>query len=145
MLSPAIDTLIVCTLTAFAILATGVWQTTEASGVTLTAMAFQSAMPGFGKYVLLMCAFFFAITSVFSYSYYGSKSLSFLLGVKSSKWYNYFYLITIVLGSIASMNDIINIIDIAYALMAIPTMVSGFILAPKVMEEAGKYFKSLKD
>ena len=107
-------------------------------------MAFQSAMPGFGNYVLLMCAFFFAITSVFSYSYYGSKSLSFLLGVKSSKWYNYFYLITIVLGSIASMNDIINIIDIAYALMAIPTMVSGFVLAPKVMAEAGRYFKSLK-
>jgi alanine or glycine:cation symporter, AGCS family len=144
MLSPAIDTLLVCTLTALAILATGVWQTSEASGVTLTAMAFQSAMPGFGKYILLMCAFFFAITSVFSYSYYGSKSLSFLLGVKASKWYNYFYLITIVLGAIASMQDIINIIDIAYALMAIPTMLSGFALAPRVMKEARRYFAGLK-
>lgn len=144
MLSPAIDTLIVCTLTALAILATGVWQTTDANGVTLTSMAFQSALPGFGKYILLTCAFFFAITSVFSYSYYGSKSLSFLLGVKASKWYNYFYLITIVLGAIASMQDIMNIIDIAYALMAIPTMVSGFILAPKVLKEAKRYFADLK-
>jgi AGCS family alanine or glycine:cation symporter len=144
MLSPAIDTLIVCTLTALAILATGVWQTTDANGVTLTSMAFQSALPGFGKYILLTCAFFFAITSVFSYSYYGSKSLSFLFGVKASKWYNYFYLITVVLGAIASMQDIMNIIDIAYALMAIPTMVSGFILAPKVMKEAKRYFADLK-
>lgn len=144
MLSPAIDTLIVCTLTALAILATGVWQTTDANGVTLTSMAFQSALPGFGKYILLTCAFFFAVTSVFSYSYYGSKSLSFLLGVKASKWYNYFYLITIVLGAIASMQDIMNIIDIAYALMAIPTMVSGFILAPKVLKEAKRYFADLK-
>jgi AGCS family alanine or glycine:cation symporter len=144
MLSPAIDTLVVCTLTALAILATGVWQTSDATGVSLTAMAFQTAMPGFGKYVLLVCAFFFAITSVFSYSYYGSKSLSFMLGVKASKWYNYFYLITIVLGAVASMQDIINIIDVAYALMAIPTMLSGFALAPKVMKEAKRYFASLK-
>ncbi len=144
MLSPAIDTLLVCTLTALAILATGVWQTSGASGVTLTAMAFQSAMPGYGKYILLVCAFFFAITSVFSYSYYGSKCLSYLLGVRASKWYNYFYLITIVLGAIASMQDIINIIDIAYALMAIPTMLSGFALAPKVMTEARRYFAGLK-
>ncbi len=144
MLSPAIDTLIVCTLTALAILATDVWQTTGTSGVTLTSMAFQTALPGFGKYILLLCAFFFAVTSVFSYSYYGSKSLSFLFGVKASKWYNYFYLITIVLGAIASMQDIMNIIDIAYALMAIPTMLSGFALAPKVMTEAKRYFAALK-
>lgn len=144
MLSPAIDTLIVCTLTALAILATDVWQTTGASGVTLTSTAFQTAIPGFGKYILLLCAFFFAVTSVFSYSYYGSKSLSFLFGVKASKWYNYFYLITIVLGAIASMQDIMNIIDIAYALMAIPTMLSGFVLAPKVMTEAKRYFAALK-
>lgn len=144
MLSPAIDTLIVCTLTALAILATDVWQTTGASGVTLTSTAFQTAIPGFGKYILLLCAFFFAVTSVFSYSYYGSKSLSFLFGVKASKWYNYFYLVTIVLGAIASMQDIMNIIDIAYALMAIPTMLSGFVLAPKVMTEAKRYFAALK-
>jgi AGCS family alanine or glycine:cation symporter len=145
MLSPAIDTLLVCTLTALAILATGVWQTSETSGVTLTAAAFNTAMPGFGQYVLLLCAFFFAITSVFSYSYYGSKSLSFLLGVKASKWYNYFYLLTIVLGAVASMHDIMNIIDIAYALMAIPTMVSGFMLAPKVIKESRRYFSALKE
>lgn len=144
MLSPAIDTLVVCTLTALAILTTGVWQTSEANGVTLTATAFQNSLPGFGKYLLLICAFFFAITSLFSYSYYGSKSLSFLIGVKASKWYNYFYLLTIILGAILSMQDVMNIIDVAYALMAFPTMISGFILAPKVMKEAKAYFSKLK-
>ena len=42
------------------------------------------------------------------------------------------------------MQDIMNIIDIAYALMAIPTMISGFVLAPKVMKEAKSYFGRLK-
>ncbi len=144
MLSPAIDTLLVCSLTALAILVTGVWQSSDSNGVTLTAAAFNSSMPGIGKYLLLICAFFFAITSLFSYSYYGSKALSFLIGVKASKWYNYFYLLTIIFGAVVSMDLVINIIDVAYALMAIPTMLSGFILAPKVMKEAKSYFSRMK-
>jgi alanine or glycine:cation symporter, AGCS family len=143
MMSPLIDTLIVCTLTALAILVTDVWKTSGASGVTLTATAFEMSLGVTGKVLLLISAFFFAITSLFSYSYYGSKGMSFLFGAKAGKYYDYFYLITIVLGAIANMADVINIIDIAYALMAIPTMLSGFALAPKVMAEAKKYFGKL--
>ena len=144
MISPAIDTLLVCTLTALAILVTGVWQTSEANGVSLTSMAFQNALPGIGKYLLLLCAFFFAITSLFSYSYYGSKALSFLIGVKAGKYYDYFYLATIIVGAVASMTDVMNVIDIAYALMAVPTMISGLLLAPKVLKEARSYFERMK-
>ena len=144
MLSPAIDTLIVCSLTALAILVTGVWQTSEANGVTLTSIAFESSLPGIGNYLLLICAFFFAITSLFSYNYYGSKALSYLAGVKASRAYDYVYLLTIIGGAVASLTDVIYIIDIAFALMAIPTMVSGFVLAPKVMKEARIYFEKLK-
>ncbi len=144
MLSPAIDTLLVCTLTALAILVTGVWQTSGASGVTLTATAFESSLGVTGKILLLVCAFFFAITSLFSYSYYGNKAMSFLAGVKAGKYYDYFYLLTIVLGAILSMQDVMNIIDVAYALMALPTMLSGFALAPKVLKEARSYFSRMK-
>lgn len=144
MLSPAIDTLVVCTLTALAILVTGVWQTSEANGVTLTVSAFESSLGNIGKILLLICAFFFAITSLFSYSYYGNKAISFMLGVGAGRWYDYFYLGTIVMGAILSLQDVINIIDIAYALMALPTMLSGIILAPKVMAEAKRYFERLK-
>ena len=144
MLSPAIDTLLVCTLTALAILVTGVWQTSGANGVSLTAIAFENSLGDTGKYLLLLCAFFFAITSLFSYSYYGSKALAFLVGVKASKYYDYFYLSTIIIGAVASMTDVINVIDIAYALMAIPTMLSGFMLAPKVLAEARSYFSRMK-
>lgn len=144
MISPAIDTLLVCTLTALAILVTGVWQTSGANGVTLTATAFESSLGNTGRILLLICAFFFAITSLFSYSYYGNKAMSFLAGVRAGKYYDYFYLTTIVLGAILSMQDVMNIIDVAYALMAFPTMISGFILAPKVMAEARSYFTRMK-
>jgi AGCS family alanine or glycine:cation symporter len=144
MISPAIDTLLVCTLTALAILVTGVWQTSGANGVTLTATAFESSLGSAGKYLLLLCAFFFAITSLFSYSYYGNKAMSFLAGVKAGKYYDYFYLSTIIFGAILSMQDVMNIIDVAYALMAFPTMISGFILAPKVLKESISYFTRMK-
>ena len=143
MLSPAIDTLLVCTLTALAILVTGIWKTSDLSGVSLTTAAFEESLGTGGKYLLLISAFFFAITSLFSYSYYGNKSISFIVGVKSGKWYDYFYLSTIVIGSVVSMQVVTNIIDIAYALMAVPTMLSGFILAPKVMQAAKEYFQRM--
>jgi AGCS family alanine or glycine:cation symporter len=145
MMSPAIDTLLVCTLTGLAILLTGVWQTTEANGVTLTTHAFESSFGIAGKYILSVSAFFFAVTSLFSYSYYGNKTISFMAGVKAGRWYDYVYLLTIVLGAILSMQDVINIIDVAYALMAVPTMVSGFLLAPNVMKEAKAYFGRLDE
>jgi alanine or glycine:cation symporter, AGCS family len=144
MLSPAIDTLIVCSLTALAILVTDVWQTSGASGVTLTVTAFENSLGETGKILLLISAFFFAITSLFSYSYYGNKAISFMFGVSAGKWYDYFYLLTIVLGAIVSMNDVMNLIDIAYALMAVPTMISGFLLAKTVMTEANSYFARMK-
>lgn len=144
MLGPAIDTLIVCTLTALAILVTGVWESTDADGVSLTATAFAKAIPSAGKYILLVCIAVFSISSLFSYSYYGSKSLSFLAGAKNKKYYNIFYIGSIMLGATTSLSMMINLIDGVFALMAIPTMVATLYMAPRVMKEAKKYFSSFK-
>lgn len=145
MLGPAIDTLIVCTLTALAILVTGVWQTTEANGVSLTANAFGAAMPTFGRYLLLLCIVIFSVSSLFSYAYYGGKCLSFLIGDKHKHYYNYFYILSIILGATTSLALMINLIDGVFALMAIPTMTATLILAPKVLKEAKAYFKRMKE
>jgi AGCS family alanine or glycine:cation symporter len=143
MLSPVIDTIISCSLTALAILVTGVWKNEGVSGITLTSMAYKAAIPYGGDYLLLLCTFIFAISALFSYSYYGRKALSFLIGVDRSKWYDYLYLAAIMLGALASMNFVLDLIDIAFALMAIPTMLSAFALAPQVMVEAKKYFSKI--
>ncbi len=145
MLGPAIDTLVVCTLTALAILVTGVWETTSDNGVSLTASAFAEAMPGFGKYLLLICIAVFSISSLFSYSYYGSKCMSFLIGADKQHYYNYFYIISIILGATTSLSAMINLIDGVFALMAIPTMTATIILAPKVVKEFAAYRQRLKE
>jgi AGCS family alanine or glycine:cation symporter len=145
MLGPAIDTLIVCTLTALAILVTGVWQSTDANGVSLTASAFGDAMPGIGKYLLLICIAIFSVSSLFTYSYYGTKCMSFLLGADKKHYYNYFYILSIIVGATTSLSMMINLIDGVFALMAIPTMTATIILAPKVVKEFKAYSKRLKE
>lgn len=145
MLGPAIDTLIICTLTALAILVTGVWQSSDANGVSLTASAFDESLPTFGRYGLMVCIAVFSISSLFSYSYYGAKCMSFLFGSKHKGVYNYIYIASILVGATTSLSMMINLIDTFFALMAIPTMTATLILAPEVIKEAKIYFKKLKE
>ena len=49
------------------------------------------------------------------------------------------------IGATASLDTMINLIDSAFALMAIPTMLATIILAPKVMKEAKVYIEKLKN
>lgn len=144
MLGPAIDTLIVCTLTALAILVTGVWETTSDNGVSLTASAFNNAMPGIGNYLLMICVVIFSVSSLFSYSYYGSKCMSFLIGADKKHYYNYIYIISIILAVLTPFSMMLNLIDGVFALMAIPTMTATIILAPRVTKEIKAYFKRVK-
>ena len=143
MLGPAIDTLLICTLTALAILVTGVWETTAANGVTLTTNAFNNSFGNWGNYMLLLCIAVFSISSLFSYAYYGTKCMSFLVGHQHKHWYNYIYIASIIIGATTSLNAMLNLIDTAFALMAIPTMTATLLLSPKVIKAAKKYFREL--
>ncbi len=145
MLGPFIDTVVVCTLTALVIMVTGVWQTTESDGVRLTLAAFDQALPSYGRYLLMAAVLVFALSTMFTYSYYGHKCFNYLFGADKANYYNYFYLVTIVAGAVASLQVVISLVDGMYAVMAIPTMISTFYLAPKVRSAAKDYFQRMKE
>jgi AGCS family alanine or glycine:cation symporter len=144
MLGPLIDTLIVCSATAMIILSSDAWRDSDATGVTLTANAINYHLPGIGPYLLVVCVFFFGISTMFSYNYYGTKALGFLIGAERKNLYNYLYLPSIVIGAISSISAVISLIDGMFALMAIPTMTSSLLLAPRVMAAARDYFARLE-
>ena len=147
MLGPAIDTLIVCTLTALVILSTGVLEGNLGKGVQgipLTLDAFNTAIPGAGGYLLGLCILIFALSTLLSYSYYGVKCMSFMFGAKRGNLYNYIYIVTVIVGAVASLDFVFTLIDSGFALMAIPTMLSAIILAPKALAAAKDYFARLK-
>jgi alanine or glycine:cation symporter, AGCS family len=145
MLGPFIDTIVVCTLTSLVILLTGVWQSTENDGVRLTLSAFEMALPGIGKYLLMTAVLVFAFSTMFTYSYYGHKCFNYLFGAKRADYYNYFYLVTIVAGAVASLEVVVSFVDGMYAIMAIPTMISAIYLSPKVRAATKDYFKRMKE
>ena len=142
MVGPIADTLIVCTCTALTLLVTGVWQG-GAQGVTMAAEAYEQVFPGFGSYLLLIMVFVLSMTTVLTYWYYGSKCMGFLFGSHREKYYLWAYMLLIVADSVVSLDIVINLLDGAYATMAIPTMVSTLLLAPKVKAVATKYFARL--
>lgn len=144
MLGPIIDTLLICTATALLILLSGVWQQGDANGVTLTAQAFEKVLGTPGLWILFTCVVCFASTTIFTYSFYGSQCASFLFGARGQMPYRIAYVCCVLVAGSLSLDTAVNIIDGTYALMAIPTMVSTLVLAPKVTARAKHYFGSIQ-
>ena len=143
MIGPFIDTILVCSITAFVILISGAWELDGLSGVTMTTRAFTQELGSLGKGILLVCILIFSVTTMFSQSYYGTKCTGYLFGTRWKRSYTYFYVLSAIVGASVSLGMVINIIDGMYAVMAFPTMISTLILAPRVMAEARRYFSSV--
>lgn len=150
LLGPFIDTIIVCTITALAILATGVWTNGNVEGSEMTAVAFESVMgplvfEGFGRGIVTLTVTLFAFSTIISWSYYGEKGVTFLFGERYIMAYRFVYLFFIFIGAIAELKIVLNLSDAVYGLLAIPNMIACFYLLPKLKEEVKNYFANLEE
>lgn len=143
MLGPFIDTILVCTFTAVVIILSGAYLE-EGSGIVMTLSAFRTTLFGFGDDLLMLIVTAFALSTLFTYSYYGVKSLSFLTNARIGKLYNVYFVLMIVFAAVASLELVKNLIDLSYALMVIPNMIAVLLLAPRVNKAAKAYLKKLK-
>lgn len=145
MLGPFIDTIVVCTLTAVVILLSGAHLEAENNGITMTLIAFEKSLYGVGDVLLMVVVAAFALSTLFTYSYYGTKCLSFLTNAKIGKYYNHIYILSITFAAVASVDLVVNLIDLSFALMVIPNMIAVLYLAPKVNQAMKTYFLKVKD
>lgn len=145
MIGPLIDTIIVCTITGLVILLSSEWIEGTYSGVSLTQKSFSNYLGLAGDYILIFSVVTFTLSTMFGYSYYGCKCASYLFGANSKFYYRIFYVLTLVLGSVLSLDLAVNIVDAMFALMAFPTMISALYLAPNIKKEANRYFASRKN
>ncbi|MEM8928890.1 MAG: alanine/glycine:cation symporter family protein [Bacteroidota bacterium] len=143
MLGPFIDTIVVCTLTAVVIILSGAYLEAESNGIIMTLIAFKKSLFGVGDVLLMVIVAAFALSTLFTYSYYGVKCLSFLTNAKIGRFFNWYFVGTIVFAAVASVDLVINLIDLAYALMVIPNMIAVLWLAPKVNKVTKEYFTEL--
>ena len=145
MIGPLIDTIIVCTITGLVILLSSEWIEGTYSGVSLTQKSFSNYLGLAGDYILIFSVATFTLSTMFGYSYYGCKCASYLFGANSKFYYRIFYVLTLVLGSVLSLDLAVNIVDAMFALMAFPTMISALYLAPNIKKEANRYFALIKE
>jgi AGCS family alanine or glycine:cation symporter len=140
-LGPVFDTLVVCTCTALVILLAGNWQSPgDMSGITLTADAFRSEMGNVGLITLGFVALILSTTTMFAGWYFGAKCFGFLVGAKWQPYFRWFFIAAVVFGATVSIDVVFNLISASYGIMAIPTMVSAIVLAPRVLRAAERYF-----
>lgn len=116
------DTIVMCSITAFAILVTGTW-TNGLSGTSLTIFAFDTVFPGLGKYTIAISLVFFAFSSILAWSFYGRKCMEYFAGEKYVKYYIMSFLLAIVLGAVADLHLVWEISDALNGLMVIPNLI----------------------
>lgn len=141
MLGTFIDTIIVCSITGLAIIASGAWTSGE-SGAALTSLAFETSLPGFGGYLIAIALSIFAFTTILGWSYYGEKCVGYLLGAKVLIGYRVLWIIAIYFGATADLGFIWLLADTLNAMMAIPNLIALALLSPVVFKITKEFFAS---
>ncbi|MAH80731.1 MAG: sodium/alanine symporter [Rickettsiales bacterium] len=145
MIGPLLDTLIICTLTGLIILiAVPELSQSGITGIALTSSAIATLLGELFGWIFFVVVLAFSFSTLVGYSFYSFKCVRFLAGEKSRSWFLPLYLAMIFLAAITSLDLVLNIVDSAFGLMAIPTLISTLWLSPKVMNEANRYFKKIK-
>jgi len=137
------DTIVLCSLTAFAILLTGVWDSGK-TGVELTSIAFTSTLGGNGKIILAVIISIFAYSTIIGWSYYGEQCSKFLFGVKFSYFYKVIYCVTIFWGAVHKTSFVWNVSDLFNGLMAVPNLIGLLGLSFVLMKLTKENIKDIK-
>jgi len=143
MIGPFLDTNLICTMTALVILITGVPAAED--GVVMTVSAFEQAIPGIGAIMLTVIIALFSISTMISYSYYSLKCARYLFGFKFGSYYIYVYIISLFFAAFWTQDLVINMLDTAFACMAIPTLIGTLLLSPKVVAATRDYYRRMRE
>ncbi len=145
-LEPFIDTVVICTMTALVIVISGSLQTSpELTGVQLTSAAFGSAVSWF-PYVLSIAVILFAFSTIITWSYYGLKAWTYLVGEGKIREliFKLFFLCFVVIGSSMSLGPVIDFSDSMIFAMSLANIVGLYLLMPVVKREVTSYLARVK-
>ncbi len=135
-----IDTIVVCTFTGLAILSTGAW-TGASDGANMTQLAFRTGLPGeLGGVVVAVGLTLFAFSTMLGWSYYGERSLAYLVGERAIVPYRFAFVLVVALAAVIELDVVWLVADILNGLMALPNLVGLLLLSGVVVRETRSYF-----
>ncbi|NNC64412.1 MAG: sodium:alanine symporter family protein [Gammaproteobacteria bacterium] len=133
-----IDTLVVCTFTGIAIIATGAWNSAE-NGVLMTQLAFNSVLPQIGGIVIATSLAMFAFSTILGWCYYGERSIEYLLGERAIVPYRIAFVVVAYVGAIRTLDFVWLFSDVMNGLMALPNLIGLLLLSGVVVTETRSY------
>ena len=135
------DTIVVCSMTAFIILSSGMWQDAayqSASG-DLTAAALSTSIPG-ASIIVALCSFLFGFSTLIGWYYYGEKCWEYMFGSSYIFPYRVLYTILIMVGAVVSVPLVWAVGTLLNGFMAFPNLIGLIALGGVVSKLTKDYF-----
>ena len=135
-----IDTIVVCSITGFTIIATGAWQSGD-TGAALTTRAFSTGLPGtWGGSIVALALALFAFSTILGWSYYGEKALEYLVGsTRFTRRYRIVWVAATFVGAVTSLEVVWAVADVFNGAMALPNLIALVLLSGVVVRETKDY------
>lgn len=148
MIGPFIDTIVVCTMTALVILTSiDMSQLSgDVEGVSLTIQAFEGHLGFFGKLILGVSILFFGFSTILGMANYNEKCWNYLFqdrGFFKRPVFIFTFCLMLFIGSVGSVDFVVNLIDLGFGLMAYPNMIAVLVASPIVVREFNSKAKQL--
>ncbi|MDJ0723649.1 MAG: alanine/glycine:cation symporter family protein [Prochloraceae cyanobacterium] len=146
-LEPFIDTVVICNLTALAIVITGMYGDRVApgtSGSELTATAFASVLDWF-PLILSVVIVLFGFSTLITWSYYGQQCWGYLFGEETTLIYKGIFLFFIFIGAVVNLGAVVDFSDMMLLAMSVPNLIGCVILSNEVAKDLKQYWLDLND
>jgi len=135
-----LDTIVVASITGIVITMSGLYEgATKADAGSLTSVAFENFLPGYGQWIVTFGIIFFAYSTILGWSYYGEKSFEYLFGAKSVIFYRIVFTLAVFVGTTFELGTVWNLADTMNGLMAIPNLIGLIGLSGVVVAETKRF------
>ena len=112
------------------------------SGAPLTMLAFQKGLPGnFGRFIVVLSVFLFAISTAIAWSYYGDRCANYLFGTRAVLPYKFAFVAMHFVGAVLSLSVAWTLGDVFLGIVILPNLLALILLSPKVVELTKSYFQ----
>ena len=137
-----VDTLLVCSATAFIVMVTGIWKELPASqAASMPARAFQMLLGDkLGGGIITMCILLFVYSTIMVLVFYGEKQAEFLFGMKFAKVMRVVYVASIAAGVMGGLEFLYQFVDIMLAAIIIPNVIGVCAMSGQVKEIKDDFF-----
>jgi AGCS family alanine or glycine:cation symporter len=143
LLEPFIDTVVICQATALVIITTSYFDPSFSDGldgIEMTSSAFERRF-AWAPYPLALAAVLFALSTMVSWSYYGLKGWTYLIGegARGERWFQAVFCIFVALGCTLKLEAILDFSDALVFLICIPNLIGLYVLSPVVRARLASY------